>query len=319
MSQSHVSLKQADRVEILTIMDNYTDVLLRNTKVVTRPPLAKGGSIPVDALLAEHGLSLLVKVYHGEEKHTILFDTGYTNIGVPHNLELLNVDLNEIEAIAVSHGHMDHTGSLYAVLDKMSAPVPVVVHPDAFLSPRYFGLDDGRKLLFPLILVKEKFEDRNAEIIESRTPKLLADDMVMVTGQVERVTAFEKGLPNAQMERNGKIEKDLILDDQALVINLKGKGLVVIAGCSHAGIINTILYAGKMTGVEKVHTVLGGFHLSGPIFEPIIEETIKEFKKMAPEVLVPMHCTGWKAIQRFSDEFPSSFVLNSVGSRFTLS
>jgi 7,8-dihydropterin-6-yl-methyl-4-(beta-D-ribofuranosyl)aminobenzene 5'-phosphate synthase len=314
-----ISLKEADRVEILTIMDNYTDVLLRNTKVVTRPPLAKGGSIPVDALLAEHGLSLLVRVYHGEEKHSILFDTGYTNIGVPHNLELLNVDLNEIEAIALSHGHMDHTGSIYAILDKMSGRVPVVVHPEAFLSPRYFGLDDGRKLLFPLILVREKLEDRNAEIIESRTPKLLADDMVMVTGQVERVTAFEKGLPNARMERNGKIEKDLISDDQALVVNLKGKGLVVIAGCSHAGIINTILYAEKMTGVEKVHTVLGGFHLSGPIFEPIIEETIKELKKMAPEVLVPMHCTGWKAIQRFSDEFPSSFVLNSVGSRFTLS
>jgi 7,8-dihydropterin-6-yl-methyl-4-(beta-D-ribofuranosyl)aminobenzene 5'-phosphate synthase len=314
-----ISLKEVDRVEILTIMDNYTDVLLRNTKVVTRPPLAKGGNIPVDALLAEHGLSLLVKVYHGEEKHTILFDTGYTNIGVPHNLELLNVDLNEIEAIALSHGHMDHTGSLYTILDKMNKPVPVVVHPDAFLSPRYFGLDDGRKLLFPEILVREKLEDRNAEIIESRTPKMLAEEMVMVTGQVERVTAFEKGLPNAQMERNGKVEKDLILDDQSLVINLKGKGLVVIAGCSHAGIINTILYAEKMTGVEKVHTVLGGFHLSGPIFEPIIEETIKELKKMAPEVLVPMHCTGWKAIQRFSDEFPSSFALNSVGSEFKLS
>jgi 7,8-dihydropterin-6-yl-methyl-4-(beta-D-ribofuranosyl)aminobenzene 5'-phosphate synthase len=314
-----ISLKEVDRVEILTIMDNYTDVLLRNTRVVTRPPLAKGGNIPVDALLAEHGLSLLVKVYHGEEKHTILFDTGYTNIGVPHNLELLNVDLNEIEAIALSHGHMDHTGSLYTILDKMNKPVPVVVHPDAFLSPRYFGLDDGRKLLFPEILVREKLEDRNSEIIESRTPKMLAEDMVMVTGQVERVTAFEKGLPNAQMERNGKVEKDLILDDQSLVINLKGKGLVVIAGCSHAGIINTILYAGKMTGVEKVHTVLGGFHLSGPIFEPIIEETIKELKKMAPEVLVPMHCTGWKAIQRFSDEFPSSFALNSVGSEFKLS
>ena len=319
MSQSHVSLKQADRVEILTLMDNYTDVLLRNTKVVTRPPLAKEGSIPVDALLAEHGLSLLVRVYQGEERRSILFDTGYTRIGVPHNLEMLNVDLNEIEAIVLSHGHMDHTGSLYPILDKMTGPVSVVVHPDAFLSPRYFGLDDGRKLLFPQTLVKTELEDRNIEIIESSTPKLLADDMVMVTGQVERVTAFEKGLPNAQMERNGKIEKDLILDDQSLVINFKGKGLVVIAGCSHAGIINTILYAGKMTGVERVHTVMGGFHLTGPIFEPIIEETIKELKKMAPEVLVPMHCTGWKAIQRFSDEFPSSFALNSVGSRFTLS
>jgi 7,8-dihydropterin-6-yl-methyl-4-(beta-D-ribofuranosyl)aminobenzene 5'-phosphate synthase len=313
-----IILKEADRVEILTLMDNYTDVLLRNTKVVTRPPLAKGGTIPVDALLAEHGLSLLVKVYRGEEKHTILFDTGYTTIGVPHNCELLAVDLDGIEAIALSHGHMDHTGSLNVILEKMSKPVPLVVHPDAFLSPRYFGLDDGRKLLFPDTLVKEKLEGLNAEIIESRTPTLLADGMVMVTGQVERVTDFEKGLPNAQMERNGKVEKDLILDDQSLVVHLKGKGLVVIAGCSHAGIINTILYAEKMTGVEKVHTVLGGFHLSGPIFEPIIEETIKELKKMAPEVLVPMHCTGWKAIQRFSDEFPSSFALNSVGSEFRL-
>ena len=314
-----ISLKEADRVEILTIMDNYTDVLLRNTKVATRPPLAKGGNISVDALLAEHGLSLLVKVYHGEERYSILFDTGYTNIGVPHNLEMLNVDMNEIDAIVISHGHMDHTGSLYEILDKMSGPVPVVVHPDAFLSPRYFGLDDGRKLLFPDALVREKLKERNVELTESRKPTLLADDMVMVTGQVERITTFEKGLPNAQMERNGKIEKDLILDDQALVVNLKGKGLVIIAGCSHAGIINTIFYAEKMTGVEKVHTVLGGFHLSGPIFEPIIEETIKELKKMAPKILIPMHCTGWKAIQRFSDEFPSSFVLNSVGSEFKLS
>ena len=151
-----ISLKEADRVEILTIMDNYTDVLLRNTKVVTRPPLAKGGNISVDALLAEHGLSLLVSVYHGEEKRSILFDTGYTNCAVPHNLGILGVDLNEIEAIVISHGHMDHTGSLYEILAEMSRSVPVVVHPDAFLSPRYFGLDDGRKLLLPHTLVREK-------------------------------------------------------------------------------------------------------------------------------------------------------------------
>jgi 7,8-dihydropterin-6-yl-methyl-4-(beta-D-ribofuranosyl)aminobenzene 5'-phosphate synthase len=135
---------------------------------------------------------------------------------------------------------------------------------------------------------------------------------------VERVTSFEKGLPNATLERDGKVEKDPILDDQALVVNLKGEGLVIIAGCSHAGIVNTVFYAKKMTGVEKVHTILGGFHLSGPIFEPIIEETIKEFKKVDPELLVPMHCTGWKAIQRFSDEFPSTFELNSVGTTFNL-
>ena len=318
MSQPVVSLKEIDRIESLTVIDNYVDVLLTNTQVVTRPPLSKGGDIPSDTLLAEHGLSLLVTVYEGEEKHTVLFDTGYSKIGVLHNLERLNVDLSEVEGIVLSHGHMDHTGALYAILDQISGPIPLVLHPGAFDSPRFFGLADGRKLLFPQTLVKEELVKRNAEIMERKTPTFLAREGIMVTGEVERVTPFEKGLPNAVLERDGKIEKDPIIDDQALVIHLKGNGLVVIAGCSHAGIINTILYAQKLTGIEKVHTVLGGFHLSGPHFEPIIEQTIGELKRINPEVLVPMHCTGWKAIQRMSQEFPDVFVLNSVGSTITL-
>jgi len=319
MNQPFVSLKEVDRIEILTVIDNYVDVLLTNTKVVTRPPLAKGGDIPSDTLLAEHGLSLLVTVYQGEEKHTVLFDTGYSKIGVPHNLEQLKVDPSEVEAIVLSHGHMDHTGALNAILDKISGTIPLVLHPGAFAGPRFFGLADGRRLLFPQTLVKEELVKRNVELMERKTPTLLAREGIMVTGEVERVTPFEKGLPNAVLERDGKIEKDPIVDDQALVIHLKGKGLVVIAGCSHAGIINTILYAQNLTGTEKVHTILGGFHLSGPYFEKIIEQTIGEFKRINPEVLVPMHCTGWKAIQRISQEFPDAFVLNSVGSTITLS
>jgi len=175
-----------------------------------------------------------------EEKHTMLFDTGYTKIGVPHNLDQLGVDLGEVEAMALSHGHMDHTGSLYAVLDRIPNKIPLVLHPGAFAAPRFFGLADGRKLLFPQTLAKEDLEKRNIELIESKTPTLLAGERIMVTGEVERITSFEKGLPNAVLERDGKIENDPISDDQALVIHLKGKGLVVIAGCSHAGIINTI-------------------------------------------------------------------------------
>ncbi|UCF84428.1 MAG: MBL fold metallo-hydrolase [Desulfobacteraceae bacterium] len=319
MSDLTVSLKESDRVEVLTIIDNYVDVLLENTDVVTRPPHAKGGNIPTDTLLAEHGLSLLITVYQGEKRHRILFDTGYTQIGVPHNLDKLDVAVEEIEALVLSHGHTDHTGSLYPLLDKIPKRIPLVVHPEAFSAPRYFGLDDGRKLLFPQTLVKADLEARNLELLTNKTPSFLADDRVMVTGEVEHVTKFEKGLPNALMERNGKLEKDPISDDQALLINLKGKGLVVISGCSHAGIINTILYGIQMTGIKQVHAVLGGFHLTGPSFEPIIEETIKELKKMDLKVLVPMHCTGWKAIQRFSEEFKSSFILNSVGSFFTFS
>ena len=318
MDQSVVPLKEVDRVEILTVIDNYVDVLLTNTEVITRPPLAKTGTIPVDTLLAEHGLSLLVTVYEGEEKHTMLFDTGYTKIGVPHNLDQLGVDLGEVEAIALSHGHMDHTGSLYAVLDRMKNKIPLVLHPAAFDAPRFFGLADGRRLLFPQTLVKEDLKKRNIDLVESKTPTLLAGERIMVTGEVERTTSFEKGLPNAVLERDGKVEKDPIIDDQALVIHLKGKGLVVIAGCSHAGIINTIFYAQKMTGIQKVHAVMGGFHLSGPYFEKIIEQTLGELKKIQPQFLSPMHCTGWKAIQQMSQAFPDEFILNSVGSMITL-
>ena len=318
MGNELVSLQAVDRVEILTLMDNYVDVLLTNTDIVYRPPLAKDGQIPADTLVAEHGLSMLIKLYRGTESHTILFDTGYSSIGVLHNMEMLEIDPSEIETIVISHGHMDHTGTLYPILEKISGPVPLVIHPDAFASPRYFVLDDGRKLLFPQTLDKARLEKLGARLMERREPTLIADDMALVTGEVERTTTFEKGLPNAYLERNGNMEKDPILDDQAIAVHVKGKGLVIISGCAHAGIINTILYVRKVTGISDVHAVLGGFHLSGAFFEPIIEETINEIRKLEPKILVPMHCTGWKAIHRFSEEFPDSFILNSVGSTFTI-
>lgn len=310
-------LKEVDSVEVTTLMDNYVDVLLRNSPGVTRPPLAIGGTIPTDALLAEHGLSLMITVKRDEESHCILFDCGYTKIGVPHNMQILEVDPKKIETIVLSHGHMDHTGALYPIAKRLGKSIPLVLHPDAFISPRFFGLDDGRRLLFPQTLIREDIEkNTDLQLVVEKSSSLVTDSMILVTGEIERVTEFEKGLPNASMERNGKVEPDIIRDDQALVIKVKEKGLVIISGCGHAGIINTVLYAKKLAGIDRIHAVMGGFHLSGPIFEPIIEKTIIEFKKIKPEILVPMHCTGWKAINKFSEEFPSSFVLNSVGTRF---
>ncbi len=255
-----VSLKESDRVEVLTLMDNFVDVLLEDTKVVSRPPKAIGTEIPTDTLLAEHGLSLLVKVQHGAEKHTILFDTGYNSMGVLHNMAKLAVDPNEMEAIVLSHAHMDHTGSLHPILQKISTPIPLVVHPDAFLYPRFVEEKDGSRKRFPRTLVRADLDRRNVELLESKTPTPILDETILVTGEVERTTEFEKGMPNALIERDGNLEPDPIKDDQALVMHLKNKGLVV----------------------------------------------------------VPMHCTGRKAMEQFSREFPSSFVLNSVGSKITL-
>lgn len=316
---STASLKTVDRIEITTLMDNYIDLLLPSTDIIVRPPLAKEGKINADTLLAEHGLSLLVTVYQGEDKHTILFDTGYTKVGVLHNMEQLGVNVDEIEAIVLSHGHMDHTGTLYGILDKISRTIPLVLHPGIFQHPRYTRRPDGAKSIWPRTVVKSDLEGKNVDIIESETPVCLADDMIMVTGEVERTTPFEKGMPNALMEQNGELVHDPIIDDQSIAMKLKGKGLVVVSGCAHAGIVNTLMFAQKTTGEQKVHAVLGGFHLSGPFFEKFHDPTVDAFKKIDPDVLMPMHCTGWKAIQRFQKEFPESFVLNSVGSKVMLS
>ena len=318
MAPLSVPLKELDRVEVLTLMDNFVDVLLEDTEVVTRPPRPGGQEIPTDTLVAEHGLSLLVRVQRGTEKHTILFDTGYNSMGVLHNMNQLAVNPNELEAIVLSHAHMDHTGSLHPILEKISGTIPLVVHPDAFMYPRFEELKDGSKRTFPRTLIRQDLEQKNVRIQESKTPTPILDGSILVTGEVERTTAFEKGMPNAMIEKDGRLEHDPIKDDQSLVMNLKGKGLVVVSGCSHAGIINTLLYAKKLTGVDKIHAVMGGFHLSGPIFEKITEKTIEMLKALSPAVVVPMHCTGRKAVERFSHEFPSAFVLNSVGSRITL-
>jgi len=319
MNSLPVPIKPAERVEITTLIDNYVDLLLPPSEIVTRPPLAKGGNILADTLLAEHGLSLLINIYSGGRKNTILFDTGYTKIGVPHNMELLGVNSETIEAVVISHGHMDHTGSLYPILDKIPGRIPLVLHPGAFVYPRYTAAPDGSKRLWPRTLVRDDLKQKNVKLVESKTPTLIADDRIMVTGEVERKTGFEKGMPNALLEKDGKFVHDPITEDQAIVVKLKDKGLVVISGCSHAGIVNTVMFAQKTTREEKVHAVLGGFHLSGPFFEKIHDDTIRELKKMDPELIVPMHCTGWKAVQRFQKEFSSRFVLNSVGSRITLS
>lgn len=308
-----------DRVEILSLMDNYVDLLLGNTDIVTRPPLSKGEELPTDTLVAEHGLSMLITVYKGEKKHTLLFDTGYNSFGVLNNMSQLDMQLAEIETIVLSHGHMDHTGSLYEILHRIARPVVLLVHPQALHTSRYIQQNDGGKLAFPQTLERSRLDEFGVEIIESRSATPIADGMVLVTGEVERTTPFEQGMPNAVMEQHGDLEKDPISDDQSLVIRLEEKGLIVVSGCAHSGIINTLQHCRRLTGVNEIYAVLGGFHLTGPAFEPVIGKTISELKKISPQIVVPMHCTGWKAVKALYEVFPESFILNSVGSKYNLS
>ena len=317
MIKKFLNLRQADSIEVITLVDNYSDVLLQGNQAIIRPPLARKGVIPKNTLLAEHGLSLLVKVCVKNETHSIVLDTGYTNVAVPHNLEYLGLTLEDVEAVALSHGHMDHTGALKEIMGLTGPGTKLILHPDIFYS-RSIQFPSEQRVSFPAFPSREELKDWGADVVENREPLMLCGDSILVTGEIPRITSFEKGMPGALIKHNEAFVSDTFNDDQSLVINLGNKGLVVISGCAHSGIINSVLYARQLTGNNKICAVIGGFHLSGAVMEPSIEPTIKEMKKMSLQVISPMHCTGFKAVSRFAEELPDAFLLNSVGSRITL-
>jgi 7,8-dihydropterin-6-yl-methyl-4-(beta-D-ribofuranosyl)aminobenzene 5'-phosphate synthase len=156
-------------------------------------------------------------------------------------------------------------------------------------------------------------------IIEERGPSLLLDGTVLVTGQVERVTDFEKGFPLQQARTDHGWEPDIwVWDDQAIVCHLKNRGLVVLSSCSHAGVINILQHARRLTGIETVYAFVGGLHLSGAVFEPIIPRTIAELQAIGPSVIVPGHCTGWRATHELARALPGAYVQTSVGTTLHL-
>lgn len=307
---SDLNLREADKLEITILVDNYTDVLLlENTEVLKRPMIEPLKS----AILAEHGLSIFLKVYSGSEQHAVVMDFGTTPISLFYNANTLGMDLKQVEAVFLSHGHFDHFMGLVPLLQKAKKGISLILHPDAFLERRFNAF--GVIVDFPK-LDKAALKKTGVKIQRRREASTFGGGLVLATGEVERVTDFEKGFPLAEAKIDGQWIVDPFWDDQGLAVNIKGKGLVVIGGCSHAGIINIVKYAKKLTQTDKVHAVLGGFHLTGPIFEPIIGLTIDEMEKIKPDFIIPMHCTGWKAINQFAADMPEQFILNTVGTTY---
>ena len=306
-----VNLQEVDRVEVTILVDNYTDLLmLQGSKVVKRPAVP-----PPGAFLAEHGFSCLIKTVGGAEEHLLLMDMGISGTCLLHNADLLKIDLGKVEALLLSHGHFDHFFGLRKILDRIPKGIPLILHPEAFLNRRLNIAPLGMQVPLPP-LVQSALKEAGVEVRKIKEDSILASNQVLVLGEVGRVTEFEKGFPWAEAEVNGKWVKDPFPDDRGVAVKVKNKGLVVIGGCSHAGIINTVEHARKVAATEKVHAVIGGFHLTGPLFDPIIKPTIGEMKKIGPDYIVPMHCTGWKAINEFAREMPEQFLLNTVGTTY---
>jgi 7,8-dihydropterin-6-yl-methyl-4-(beta-D-ribofuranosyl)aminobenzene 5'-phosphate synthase len=315
-------IKECDKVEILTLQDNYIEITaMDNTEVVQRAnPVDKDMKLTV-SLLAEHGFSTLVKVYDGDYSASLLFDFGYSEDGAARNAVILNADMASVKSAALSHGHMDHTGGI-AALSKMipgdKKAIDFVVHPMAFTKPRYIKLGEELKIYFPEF-TREDITKQGYNLVETTAPYPLVDGYGLFLGEINRVTDFEKGFPVAFRQKDGHEEWDPIEDDTAVVMNVKGKGLIVLTGCAHSGVVNTVRHAIKTTGIDRIYAIMGGYHLSGPFFEPIIARTTEELKKFKPSYIVPCHCTGRKAIMHIEKEMPEQFILNMVGTRLTFS
>ena len=320
MAIETVDLKEASKLEIVSLMDNNVDFLSSNnrkevqslrrwTKKQYEPEWAQAHT---ELPFAEHGFCMLLRVFRNQETSTILFDTGISSNGVIMNAKRMGIDLSEVSYVVLSHGHYDHFGGLQAIVKAVNKiDLPIITHEDMVKLRGTASLsgDIREHPLFPSI---EQLTP--AKIVNTKKPYLIANDLVCITGEIPRKVTFEKGLMRNKIFRDNSWQPDpLVLDDRALVINIKGKGLVIISGCAHAGIVNTIRYAQQITGLTKVYAILGGFHLAGKEFEKRIEPTIEELEDINPELIVPSHCTGWRALISIAQAFPNSFVCNSVG------
>ncbi len=314
---AQVQLAPVDRVDVLSLMDNSVDVLMAGTDVAKR--VQRGPhAFERPQLRAEHGVSMLVSVERGGRRDQFLFDTGTTPDGVLHNLTALELNLLDARALILSHGHTDHTMGLQGMLNRYARwRLPIIVHPDAFRQRRSVTPDGHESYHIPPS--RQDLEREGIELVIERGPSFVLEDAVLITGQIERTTDFEKGMPTQQALIDGQWQPDpWIHDDQAVVMHLRGKGLVILTGCGHAGVINTIRHARRLTGVEPVYAVIGGFHLTGAIFEPLIGPTVAALTEIAPAVLVPQHCTGWKAHVALAQALPQAYTPNSVGTRLEL-
>ena len=316
--------------EVTILVDSIAGMLARSTDNVKR----HSG----EPLIAEPGFSLLIDL--PSENQRILWDAGASASAVLENLRRMEIDPVSIDLIALSHGHWDHVAGLSAILRavrKVPEPkmfpagtadeelvdyagrktIPLVVHPAAFRE-RWNFLKDGRRRGPMNPANRQEWEALGAQIIVSEAPHRIADGC-WTTGYVPRESFETEGRAPERLRyrEGGRFLSDDTDEDQAIVIHVGGKGLVIVSGCAHSGIVNTVSYAQKMSGVDTVYAVLGGFHL-GRATDEEVARTVDAIAETRPTMIVPTHCTGFDAMRRFADRMPAAFSLGTVGTKYSI-
>jgi 7,8-dihydropterin-6-yl-methyl-4-(beta-D-ribofuranosyl)aminobenzene 5'-phosphate synthase len=297
---------QSVTVEVL--VDNFFDVFEPSRPGIVERVVPGRLKKP---LVAAHGLAYLVTLNHQGKLSHILMDAANAPLPLFNNLEALEHDINDIDAVVLSHGHPDHYGGLLEFLTKRTgAPIPVFLHKDVFL-PKVLVTPRGR--IGPWVLELDQLMAAGVDLHENLGPRLILDQ-ALLTGTVETTTAYEKPLPSFRRKVSDKDEQDLFPDEQALVASVEGRGLVVIGGCCHPGIVNIVKYAQKLTGIPKVSLVIGGFHLT-PHGDEVTQQTIGGLQELNPELIMAGHCTGFRALTKLAAAFPDNFMVSCVGTK----
>jgi 7,8-dihydropterin-6-yl-methyl-4-(beta-D-ribofuranosyl)aminobenzene 5'-phosphate synthase len=322
-------VEPVEKVRITVVVDNHVDALLTEREDVKRFTMMNHFVPPHgQPICTENGISYWIELHRDGRRHHVLFDTSLTAHVLLHNLRALGRSVDQIDHAVISHGHPDHFGGLVPLLHQRQRPLPIAIHPDAFL-PKYIIDDNGDTVMtVNRKLDRTEIEHAKGIIVESREPVEVGPG-ALATGQIERDPGrpFEPPVPNRGpgpagifLERDGElVNDDATIDDQAVVLHVKDKGLVVMTACGHSGIVNTVKHAQRITGVDRIYAIMGGFHTG---FMGVPDEngqaTVEALAEFEPTIVAPMHCTGIKTVARTVMAFPDQFVHNVAGTTITV-
>jgi 7,8-dihydropterin-6-yl-methyl-4-(beta-D-ribofuranosyl)aminobenzene 5'-phosphate synthase len=307
-------LPVVDRVAVTTVVDNSVDILRADEKVARRWSVPRARKIA--DLRAEHGLAHHVEVTRGRESARLAFDFGLSAASMTHNFRELGLDATKIDALALSHGHSDHFGGLLGFLTAyrrvMRPGLRFYGHPNHYVA-RFMERDGDRVSLGRLD--RGDVARWDLDVVDVPEPMVLPEG-VLLSGEMRAPEPYEAIPPSLRMEQDGAFVQDTFIGEQTLVAHVKDRGLVVVTSCSHRGIVGICRHAARVSGVAKIHAVIGGFHLSGLDAERI-DRVVEALRGFEVDYLVPQHCTGAEAFVRLAQQMGKELVVSSTGSTFT--
>ncbi|MCX5826244.1 MAG: MBL fold metallo-hydrolase [Deltaproteobacteria bacterium] len=299
----------ASRLTIKVIVDNVVDIFLPNLGPATYPHPGKSSE-----LLAEQGFAIWLEIEdQSGSKKKILYDFGRSGPVLENNLDIMGLDRNQIDCLVLSHGHLDHYGGMWSFLEKHSASAPLFVHPTTF-GTRGITRPDGTLMLWTL--ERTKLEKKlTGNLIVSKEPVQIGPGL-WKTGTIPRRSELDLPFKIAVRVEGQTMKPDLLEDDAALVAKVDGLGLIVMTGCCHAGVFNTLDAAKDLFRDEPLYALIGGLHLNN-LSKGHLDKVTAELHKRNPQWLLPMHCTGSNVLHHFYHAFGERFITGTVGLSIT--